>query len=337
MNPHEHRSLLRFSLLYFLGFTLLIAAGSWSYTLWMKHRIGVEARTAAALYESQCARLEKLAPQGFECPLEDPDPQHQIGALHRTVIVADTFLLIGGALLSFLLGLTALRPVREATRKMHAFAQAVAHDISTPIASAQLNLEALQKNHADAATQKRLHRIGRSLEQLGTLKTQLHHALGLEKALYDDKRFDLCEHLEQSASVFELVRCRCKKTIVKADPAMMDRVIDNLVSNALKYNRNAQPVDVAISNGMLIVKDRGQGIRHPKRAFERFYREQSSMAGFGLGLHSVRQICDHYGLKIFVESTVNEGTVIRIDLTPVYADKHSLHGKTLPFGKEETP
>lgn len=330
MNPHERRSLMRFSLLYFLGFALLIGAGSWSYTLWMKHRIGVEARTAAALYESQCARLEKLAPEGFECPLEVPDPQSQIMILYRTVLVAALFLLVGGIVLSFLLGLTALRPVRDATHKMHMFAQAVAHDINTPIASAQLNLEALQRNQSDTVLQKRLFRIGRSLEQLGTLKAQLYHALDLEEAVYDDRRFDLCEQLAQASAVSELVHCRCEPTLVKADSVMMGRVLDNLISNSLKYNRNAHPIHITISDNMLSIHDRGQGMKHPERIFERFYRERSSMAGFGLGLHTVKQICDHYGLKIFVESTVGEGTVIRIDLAPIRIDKHLLHGKTLP-------
>ena len=89
---------------------------------------------------------------------------------------------------------------------------------------------------------------------------------------------------------------------VKADHVLIREMIDNLLQNAIRYNRDNGSVDVnvTIENGhpILSVKDTGIGIpiEHQDRVFERFYRVDKSRSretgGTGLGLAIVKHIAD---------------------------------------------
>lgn len=110
---------------------------------------------------------------------------------------------------------------------------------------------------------------------------------------------------------------------VKGDPNQIYALISNLVSNAIKYNKENGTVRVSLSQtdrGVTIsVKDSGIGI--PKKDLphicERFYRVDSShsktsLDSNGLGLAIVRQIVDEYGAELRIESTPGVGSTFTI-------------------------
>jgi signal transduction histidine kinase len=66
---------------------------------------------------------------------------------------------------------------------------------------------------------------------------------------------------------------------------------------------------------VLSVRDTGQGIRHPKRAFERHYKEGER--GMGLGLHIVQRLCRELGIGIALESEVGRGTIVKLECARV--------------------
>ena len=99
----------------------------------------------------------------------------------------------------------------------------------------------------------------------------------------------------------------------------------NLISNAIKYNKENGSIDVNISEDSdkvyLSVKDTGIGIakEHLTKIFERFYRVEESRttndqveSSTGLGLSIVQKICDLHNAKIQVESILGEGTEFKI-------------------------
>ena len=113
---------------------------------------------------------------------------------------------------------------------------------------------------------------------------------------------------------------------VKAD---LEAVVKNLVSNAIKYNREGGRVEISLrSDGasrVLTVTDTGIGIRQQDlpRIFERFYRVDTARSratgGTGLGLSIVRHAVDRHGGKVQVASTLGEGTSFTVTL-PIGAD-----------------
>lgn len=109
---------------------------------------------------------------------------------------------------------------------------------------------------------------------------------------------------------------------IKANRALMDELLYNLCSNAIRYNNQGGSVTVttAYENGrvLLSVNDTGIGIpkEHQERVFERFYRVDKSRSkqsgGTGLGLAIVKHIVAQHGAEMVLESEPGIGTKIRI-------------------------
>ena len=108
------------------------------------------------------------------------------------------------------------------------------------------------------------------------------------------------------------------------DRGRLGQVLDNLVSNALKFTNEGGSVDVNVtsSNGeaILEVRDTGIGIRKGEQAqlFDRFFRSseatERAIPGTGLGLTIVKAIVERHEGTIEVESAAGKGTTMRVRL-----------------------
>ncbi|HEX7598599.1 MAG TPA: ATP-binding protein, partial [Polyangia bacterium] len=112
--------------------------------------------------------------------------------------------------------------------------------------------------------------------------------------------------------------------VILADPLRLHQVIENLVSNALKFSPSGGRVEISIhltSQGQIWeVRDQGPGIPEAEqgRIFERFYRAQAAKAkpGTGLGLAIVKHLCRLMGGEVSVRSRPGEGAIFRVILPP---------------------
>ena len=119
------------------------------------------------------------------------------------------------------------------------------------------------------------------------------------------------------------------------DLVALQRVLTNLVENALKYSSPPGAVIVTVKEtleeGILEVADHGVGITEEKlqMIFERFHQVDSSstrkVGGFGLGLFIVKQIVDAHGGRIDVESTYGEGSTFRVHLPKRESDRGKMN------------
>jgi two-component system sensor histidine kinase VicK len=107
----------------------------------------------------------------------------------------------------------------------------------------------------------------------------------------------------------------------------IDQVLDNLVSNAIKYTLDGGSIDISAKSkeaGQLAIAIKDTGIGIPKkdlnRIFERFYRvdkaRSRNMGGTGLGLSIAREIVRAHGGSILLDSESNVGTVVTV-LLPI--------------------
>jgi signal transduction histidine kinase len=108
------------------------------------------------------------------------------------------------------------------------------------------------------------------------------------------------------------------------DPLRLHQVIENLVSNALKFSPSGGRVQVLVrvtdQGQTWEVSDQGQGIPEAEqgRIFERFYRAQAAKAkpGTGLGLAIVKHLCRLMGGEVTLDSRPGAGATFRVMLPP---------------------
>jgi len=135
-------------------------------------------------------------------------------------------------------------------------------------------------------------------------------------------------HLPAEAQEIKL-QCRVQPGFVMGDRVQLQRLISNLLSNALQFTPAGGTVKVQVTASgdfvELIVADTGCGIapEHLPRIFERFYRVPEGgrlrERGLGLGLSFVNWIAKEHNAKVSVDSHVGEGTrfTVRFAARPV--------------------
>jgi two-component system phosphate regulon sensor histidine kinase PhoR len=119
---------------------------------------------------------------------------------------------------------------------------------------------------------------------------------------------------------------------IAADGGQILQVLDNLITNALRYGEPGTPVSIsaAVEDAMahVTVADQGEGIapEHLSRLTERFYRVDTSrsrsLGGTGLGLSIVKHIVERHRGRLTIESELGKGTTVHV-LLPVATDRLS--------------
>jgi signal transduction histidine kinase len=110
---------------------------------------------------------------------------------------------------------------------------------------------------------------------------------------------------------------------VRADRERILQVLSNLVGNAVKFTQPGGAVEMGAeargSDVMVWVRDNGPGIeaRHLDQIFDRFWQaHRNRREGIGLGLAIVRSIVEAHGGRVWAESKVGVGTIVRFTLPP---------------------
>ena len=218
----------------------------------------------------------------------------------------------------------------------------VSHDLRTPLASMVGYLETLILKDEDLDTDQRVQYLKTALNQsqhLGDLVTELFELARLDsyEAVVFAEPFSMGELIQDIALKYQLDASKRNinlKTdfgsdvpLVYGDIALMQRVIENLIENALRHTPKGGSVTLALvpEAGSVVVKvaDTGCGIPEEElgRIFERFYRleksRQTEKGNAGLGLAIVNRIIELHQSKISVESELDVGTTFLFQL-PAY-------------------
>ena len=229
-----------------------------------------------------------------------------------------------------------LQSVDAARREMLAN---LSHDLRTPITTLLAHLESLQMEESPLSEQERREYVDVSMRQgrrIARLIEQLLEAAKLEAGQVSARPevFPIGELLHDVVHKFALTArergislvasVRPERLRVNGDIALLERVFDNLIENALRHTPDGGQVVVSASRAgeraRLAVSDSGAGMTPEQvtRAFDRFYRGdhgRSTTSGqAGLGLAIVKSIVDLHGTTIAVDSRPGHGTSFRFDL-----------------------
>ncbi|WP_256759604.1 cell wall metabolism sensor histidine kinase WalK [Cohnella sp. WQ 127256] len=221
------------------------------------------------------------------------------------------------------------------------FVANVSHELRTPLTTIKSYAEALDDGALDEPplADRFVGVIRSETERMIRLVTDLLHLSRFDSSRNQLRRqkIDLIEMLEEVVDRFSFqlrqkaitvsVKVENKQETAWLDRDGIDQVLDNLVSNAIKYTLDGGSIDISAKGndvGQLAIAIKDTGIGIPKkdlaRIFERFYRvdkaRSRNMGGTGLGLSIAREIVRAHGGSITLESESNVGTVVTV-LLPI--------------------
>ncbi len=232
----------------------------------------------------------------------------------------------------------AYQMLAEMDREKSRFVRAATHELRSPINVTESLLTALASGYVGELPPGHVEVVNRALKRVQALKSLVNDLLDLAagKALAkptERRRVPLgalvgevCERFQARADAKGIalkVDPPAGPLEVLADPADLDRVVTNLVGNAVKYTvAGGVTVRLAAEDGFarLAVTDTGIGIpaESMPNLFQEFYRAKNAKAldeaGTGLGLTIVKDLVERYGGRVRVESREGEGTTFTVTL-----------------------
>ena len=206
-----------------------------------------------------------------------------------------------------------LKPIRKALRLNDEFIKDILHDFNTPLTSMILNIKMFKDEKGDDPYVTRLSQsIDHMLLLQNNLKTFLHNSPSQSQST--DIAVLAEERLKNIQNIYPKLNYEFDKhndLIKNTNYELLMRILDNILSNAAKYNTVQGNVKVTIRDEILIIEDTGIGIKDIKKVFQRYYKEHDR--GLGLGLHIVEKLCNELNIELTVESEVDHGTKITLN------------------------
>ncbi len=262
-----------------------------------------------------------------------------IGNLSERLVLLQTFM--GTIAVTTLILAAVMAERRSLEQRKDEFISIASHELRTPLTSLKGYTQLLQMKFAgqdNQDLQRTLSRMAAQIEQLSGLIADLLDLskMQLEGLAFVEKTFDMdalvgevVEALQQTGAQHQIsIEGSVQREIV-GDRERLGQVLSNLLTNAMKYSPRATRIVVRLiptpDTLTVGVQDFGMGIpkAQQEKVFERFYRvnpdEGRTAPGLGIGLYIARQIIEHHGGKMWVESVEGQGSTFFFSLPPVFA------------------
>lgn len=241
--------------------------------------------------------------------------------------------LSGFALLGYVLyGKRLKREIEEKNRSIEAlavlqrqqdfFIRKMIHEMNTPLSAIELNVSVLMRDHPAV---KNLEMIRGSARILSTIYDDIAYMCRREKLVHPVEPIDVETFIADRVLYFDAM-ASVKEILIEMDieegstvcmsRTELQRLIDNNLSNALKYTqRHGELIVISVARteegGIeLAFRDRGIGMspEELEKVFETYYHGNAHHMGLGLGMSIVRDICDHYQIRNEISSVKGEGS-----------------------------
>jgi signal transduction histidine kinase len=229
----------------------------------------------------------------------------------------------------------------------------IAHDLKTPLATIATSADLLEKDFDPATYAHLIEIIQRQAHRLQTMIRDLSEYLALESGtvvlhpaslnLTDFVR-DACRDFQEFATTHRLdVKLPASPQLIRADPVYLHRILENLLTNAVKYSPVGSLVlaslrfDFESNTAVIEVEDEGPGIKEElhEKVFEPFVRAEEAGQGQGLGLHIVKLLVEAHDGAVHLERAALGGAKVSVSL-PILGTERP-HHTSLDVGNQDGP
>jgi len=191
------------------------------------------------------------------------------------------------------------------------------HEINTPLAIIQTNIDLLKMN---IPNNKYITHIESGAKIIQYIYDDLSYLIKKDRVIYEKEYLNLSSIISQRLDFFHEIATSNslhfvsnieEDIYIKFNITEFQRIIDNNLSNAIKYSYSNSPVFIKLSytnddQVEFSVSTKSKKIEYQSKIFDDFYRENSNRGGFGLGLKIVKEICDKNLVIIKLESNEQE-------------------------------
>jgi len=248
------------------------------------------------------------------------------GFSESNFLVAGFLVLLLAAGWGYIISSHLLAPKAELDANLSLLSSEILHELNIPLATIKANVSMLKKRLLEEEKSlNRLNRIDASSDRLARLYEELAysikkeiHPIEKEKTALDvllRERIEILKSFGRNRFVIDV-----GELTIFVDRIGFEKMIDNLLMNAMKYSPKETPIKVTLEQKTLIITDEGIGMDEAElvKVYERYYQGDSKKEGKGIGLALVKAYCDAEGIEIQIVSEKGKGTTVSLELGKVH-------------------
>lgn len=239
-------------------------------------------------------------------------------AVYEKVLI----ILFSIVVLVFILSIFFLRsfakPFQQMNEQLDNFIKDSMHEINTPLSIINVNVDLYNRKHEE---NKYMQRMKAAAKVLSNIYNDMDYLIKHERLDYEKSDIKIHTVLKERIEYFREV-AKMKNIDIHSDliecplfhmnEKELQRVIDNNISNAIKYSYENSQIEISLfmkdSKCHMSFKDYGMGIKKTDKIFSRYYREDTSKGGFGIGLNIVKAIIEKENIELQIESQPKLGS-----------------------------
>ena len=210
------------------------------------------------------------------------------------------------------------RPFQKLNKTLDNFIKDSMHEINTPLSIISVNIDLYNRKNE---SNKYMDRMKAATKVLSNIYNDMDYLIKHDRVDYEKESIYIKEFLDERIEYFTEV-ANMKNIQIDSDiedgvnlmmnPKQLQRLVDNNISNAIKYSYEENTIEIRLrykDDGVILsFKDYGVGIEKVSKIFTRYYREDNSKGGFGIGLNIVKTIIDSYDIELQIDSKLAEGS-----------------------------
>ncbi len=200
----------------------------------------------------------------------------------------------------------------EIVEKQDRFIKDAIHEINTPLGIIIINIDLYNLKYGK---NKYLGKIEAGAKIIYNIYNDLEYMVKKDRIEYAKQEINLTNFIKDRIEFFgEIANGNElsfelfieKNLTIVFNPIHLQRVLDNTLSNAIKYSFERRNIIIKLYQEskfkILEITNSGKCIEHPEKLFDRYYRENESRGGFGIGLSIIKEICDKNDINVQVVS-----------------------------------
>lgn len=200
----------------------------------------------------------------------------------------------------------------------------IIHELNIPLTTIMANSKMLSKNLISEKDITRAQRIEHASSRLQRLYETLVYSIVKEIQPIKKEKFnadmiikECCEPFidqDRNEFIFELENIE-----LLTDKIGFEQMIENIVSNAMKYSPKSEPITIKLINNTIEITDQGVGMDDAEiiNIYDRYYQGDVENDGKGIGLAIVKDYCNKEGISITINSKKNQGTRVILDISKI--------------------